>query len=139
MRRAGSARVAGRGLGVVCALALAAGCGGPPVTPEVHPDPNLFTWSAELEGDGFGETHAWRTSGDRAWVDWAGTDLSRGTLAVVVQDGAGEEVYRAQAGAGAVPPAEATATSAPGDWTVSVSADGAAGPVRLRITAVTGQ
>lgn len=123
-------------LAAAFAFALAA-CGPPPVSSrKVDLTANDLRYSATLRGATGEEDYDFQVSGTKGWVSFSGTKLTAGTAGVVVDGGAGAELYRKQAGAGSPPADAATAVGQAGKWHLRLRFANATGPFALRITGV---
>ena len=111
------------------------GCGAQVEDLIVDPTPNAFVFSATFNDATGSETVAWNITGDRAWIDWEGSELAEGILELTVADADGFEVYR-DAASDRLPVAGATAFGTPGTWSLVVRWSGANGSGAVSATSV---
>ena len=122
--------------GLATLLGLAAvGCGTQVEDLIVDPTPNAFVFSATFNDATGSESVPWKITGDRAWIDWEGSDLAEGILEFTVTDVDGFQVYRDVANDRS-PVAGATAFGTPGTWSLVVRWVGANGSGAVSATSV---
>ncbi len=119
------------------ALFVTAACG-PPTGPDVRieVERNVFSYEGEFAGVGGGEAIHWEVSGSRALIEWDGTEVTAGEMALTLHDASGAEVYFGRAVAGP-PPTVASSAGVAGEWLIEISYQRLRGTVAVRGTAVT--
>ncbi|HUR61146.1 MAG TPA: hypothetical protein VM286_02115 [Candidatus Thermoplasmatota archaeon] len=96
---------------------------------------DAFSYGGQVADRSGGHTYTWHVTGSSVQVNWGG-QAAKGSLDLVLKDGAGNQVYtRSFSGASQGGSSETLRNVKAGDWSVSIQFHGFTGQMGLSLTA----
>ncbi|MEA3191162.1 MAG: hypothetical protein QOD77_1744 [Thermoplasmata archaeon] len=117
-----------------CAMLLA-GCTGD--NSSVSSVPGAFSYGGQVSGKDGMESHVWQNDAQKAYASWGG-QVKSGSFTLIVKDSGAREVLHETFHMGNEGRTLATATGAPGAWTVVFIFDDATANMGLTLTSGAG-